>query len=221
MKFILIVAIGRSGSTTLQRIINTIDNSNITGENNNFIFEILKAYNNLRRTIKMTPKDKNNLFISAHELEKIQKKPCWYNSFNLEKIKDDLRKIIIDFLDINNNRVLGFKEIRWYENYDLINEFIDLFPNTKVVLHYREDIEKQSKSGWFAKNKDAFNEITKLNNDLIDFYNKNKNSNNYNTYYLSTFNNLFDINRMKELFKFLDEKFNNEEYNRIINNNLK
>ena len=217
MKFILIVAIGRSGSTTLQRIINTIENSNITGENNNFIFELLKAHNNLRRTIIMTPKNNNN-FMSLEELEKIAKKPCWYNSFNLEKIKDDLRKIIIDFLDINNNKVLGFKEIRWYENYNLINEFIDLFPNTKVILHYREDIEKQSKSGWFAKNKDAINEITKLNNDLIDFYNKNKKT---NKFYLSSFNNLFNINKMKELFKFLEEDFNIDEYNRIINNNLK
>jgi hypothetical protein len=217
MKFILIVAIGRSGSTTLQRIINTIENSNITGENNNFIFEILKAYNNLRRTIKMTPK-KNNKFMSFEELEKIQKKPCWYNSFDIEKIKDDLRKIIIDFLDINNNKILGFKEILWYENYDLINEFIDLFPNTKVILHYREDIEKQSKSGWFAKNKDAINEITKLNSDLINFYNNNQKT---NKYYLSSFNNLFNLDKMKQLFTFLEEDFNVNEYNRIINNNLK
>jgi hypothetical protein len=218
MKFILIVATGRSGSTTLQRIINTIDKSNITGENNNFIFTLLKAYNNLRRTIKMTPKI-NNKFISSLELEKLQKKPCWYNSFDLEKIKDDLRKIIIDFLSTDNNlNVLGFKEIRWHEDYKLINEFIDLFPNTKVIMHYREDIEKQSKSGWFAKNKDAISEITKLNKDLIEFYNQNKDS---NKYYLNSFNNLFDIKKMKELFKFLEENLNILEYNRIINNNLK
>jgi hypothetical protein len=218
MKFILIVAIGRSGSTTLQRIVNTIENSNITGENNNFIFSLLKAYNNLRRTIKMTPKI-NNKFLSSEELDKLQKKPCWYNSFDLDKIKDDLRKIIIDFLSKdNNNNVLGFKEIRWHEDYNLINEFIDLFPNTKVIMHYREDINKQSKSGWFAKNKDAINEITKLNNDLIEFYNKNKGT---NKYYLNSFNNLFDIKKMKELFKFLEERFNIQEYTRIINNNLK
>lgn len=33
MKIILICATGRSGSTTLQRIINTIKRSNINGEN--------------------------------------------------------------------------------------------------------------------------------------------------------------------------------------------
>ena len=32
MKFILICSVGRSGSTTLQRIINTIEESNINGE---------------------------------------------------------------------------------------------------------------------------------------------------------------------------------------------
>ena len=33
MEIIIICATGRSGSTTLQRIINTIENSIITGEN--------------------------------------------------------------------------------------------------------------------------------------------------------------------------------------------
>ena len=33
MKYISICATGRSGSTTLQRIINTIEESNINGEN--------------------------------------------------------------------------------------------------------------------------------------------------------------------------------------------
>ena len=32
MKFIIIASTGKSGSTLLQRIINTIPNSNITGE---------------------------------------------------------------------------------------------------------------------------------------------------------------------------------------------
>ena len=48
-QFIIIAAIGRSGSTTLQRIINTIENSNILGENNNFIANLLVAYKSLKR----------------------------------------------------------------------------------------------------------------------------------------------------------------------------
>lgn len=42
MKFILICAKGRSGSTTLQRIINTIEESNINGENWGAINKLIK-----------------------------------------------------------------------------------------------------------------------------------------------------------------------------------
>ena len=37
VQFIIIAATGRSGSTTMQRIVSTIPDSNINGENANFI----------------------------------------------------------------------------------------------------------------------------------------------------------------------------------------
>ena len=43
-KIVLICATGRSGSTTLQRIINTIPNSNICGENHGAINSLLEFY---------------------------------------------------------------------------------------------------------------------------------------------------------------------------------
>ena len=46
LEFVLICATGRSGSTTLQQIINTIPNSNICGENGG-------AINNLQNFIKI------------------------------------------------------------------------------------------------------------------------------------------------------------------------
>ena len=49
MKFILICATGRSGSTTMQRIVNAIPNSNICGENFGVINDLLKFYNNLKK----------------------------------------------------------------------------------------------------------------------------------------------------------------------------
>ena len=48
MKFIIIASTGKSGSTLLQRIINTIPNSNITGEKDGAIINILKSYKSLK-----------------------------------------------------------------------------------------------------------------------------------------------------------------------------
>jgi hypothetical protein len=44
MKFILICATGRSGSTTIQRIVNSLPNSNICGENFGAVNDLLKFY---------------------------------------------------------------------------------------------------------------------------------------------------------------------------------
>ena len=47
-KIVLICATGRSGSTTLQRIINTIPNSNICGENFGAINSLLEFYRRIK-----------------------------------------------------------------------------------------------------------------------------------------------------------------------------
>ena len=59
MKIILIVAIGRTGSTTLQRLVNTIKNSHITGEKNFEIIKLLESYNNLKLCTEYEKRKKN------------------------------------------------------------------------------------------------------------------------------------------------------------------
>ncbi len=49
-KVILICATGRSGSTSMQRIINTIPNSNICGENFGAINSLLEFYRRIKHT---------------------------------------------------------------------------------------------------------------------------------------------------------------------------
>ena len=49
-KFIIICATGRSGSTTLQRIVNTIKDSNISGESWSTIINLLECYHNIKKT---------------------------------------------------------------------------------------------------------------------------------------------------------------------------
>ena len=45
-KVVIICATGRSGSTTMLRLLNTIPNSNICGENNGAIINLLEFYKN-------------------------------------------------------------------------------------------------------------------------------------------------------------------------------
>ena len=227
-KFILICATGRSGSTTLQRIIHTIPNSNICGENSGAINNLLKFYESIKDC--NTRDEKISFFIEEENkaniiteiidgiINKIQisnnesieehvinkQKPCWYNSFQYDKIIGCIRKIILKmFKNSTDATILGFKEIRYTDGkINIIHQFRELFPNTKIIIHIKKDIDNQSKRyayhKWFENEEESIKFIQQYNNDLIEFYNNNR-----GFCYLSIFEDMFDINKRKEMFDFL------------------
>ena len=200
VQFIIIAATGRSGSTTMQRIVSTIPDSNINGENANFIGALLHAYKNLKKTEQMM-------------LNHSSYKPCWENSFVFKEFKYNLKKIIYDFLYVKYKKILGFKEIRFFK-LDLLDEFIELFPNTKIILHYKENTYSQtyseSKANWF---KPEDEEILKRRNAEM----KAKQLSNPVNYYYSSFENMFDVKEMEKLFNFLGYEIDKVKYTEIIN----
>ena len=215
MKFILICATGRSGSTTLQRIINTIKDSTITGEKHGAIKNLLECYANIKHIFTYTPKDKNNNFIKYDKLIEYKIKPAWYNCYNYTDVKNNIKNSIISILSNNGSeKVLGYKEIRWFDSTHLIDVFIELFPNTKVICHIDDNLDRQQNSGWWKNNPDAITHLAEYNKQLINYSKNNKNC------YLSYMKNLFILNEMKLLFCFLGESLNEKKYNTIIHNNL-
>lgn len=206
MKFILICATGRSASTTLQRIINTIEESNINGENWGAINKLLECYMNIKKT--------NKYLIHSYVEGKTKKKPAWYNCYDFENVKNNIKNTILSIItNDNSKKVIGFKEIRYFGQTYLIDEFIELFPNTKVICHIDDNIDRQCTSGWWKEN--SREHITEHNNQLINYSKSNENC------YLSYMKNLFIINEIKKMFEFLGEELDEEKYNYIINNNLK
>jgi len=217
-EIILIVASGRSGSTTLQQIINTIPNSNITGENNGVIVNLLECYIGLKNALTFIPHNKVNnniIFNTYEELIKNKIKPCWYNCFDLKKIRFDIQNLILNIIDNEkNSSILGFKEIRWFNKLHLLNEFIELFPKTKIICNIRIDTLKQSKSGWWKNDINSINHLNEYNNQLINF------SLNKQNFYLSTMENMLKVEEVKKLFLFLKKELDIEKYTYIINNKL-
>ena len=204
VQFIIIAATGRSGSTTMQRIVSTIPDSNINGENANFIGSLLNAYKGLKKTEQMLQISRDNY--SSY-------KPCWENNFVFKEFKYNLKKIIYDFLYVKYKKVLGFKEIRFFK-LDLLDEFIELFPNTKIILHCKENTYSQthseSKANWL---KPEDEEILKRRNAEM----KAKQLSNPVNYYYSSFENMFDVKQMEKLFNFLGYEIDKVKYTEIIN----
>jgi hypothetical protein len=220
-KIVLICATGRSGSTTMQRILNTIPNSNICGENFGAVNSLLEFY----KRIKITTYD----YVPGHltptsydEIVVKNIKPAWYNSYDFKQTVRMIKKMIINlFKKDRATKLWGFKEIRYYGgDMKYITEFKELFPQTKVIIQIRENTIAQSNSGWHKDDEPAIaiDNITSMNNELITFYNGNK-----SYCYLTSFESMFDKENMKKLFTFIgfEKDYDENKIDEILNNNVK
>jgi len=218
-KIVLICATGRSGSTTMQRIINTIPNSNICGENYGAINSLLDFYIRIKNsTVNYIPGHLNpakyDIIISKNI------KPSWYNSYNYNQIVQTIKTTIINmFKNETTTNLWGFKEIR-YDNGNIkyIESFKELFPQTKVIIQIRENLNQQRNSGWYKGDKNAKKNLLKFNKELVGFYNKHK-----DYCYLTSFERMFDETNLKNIFIFIDciDNYNEEKIKEVLNNNIK
>ncbi len=104
------------------------------------------------------------------------------------------------------------------ENIKYINDFKELFPQTKVIIQIRENIQAQSKSGWHDNDDDATEFLTKTSNELIEFGEINK-----EWCHIISFEKIFQLNDLKTMFEFIgcEDNFHATEINEILKNNLK
>ena len=218
-KIVLICATGRSGSTTMQRIINTIPGSIICGENYGAVNSLLDFYNKLHATsTDYVPGHYNPA--SYEDIVSKNVNPAWYNSYKMKEMEDQIRKLIITmFKNKPETNLWGFKEIR-YDNkkIHLIKLFKTLFPQTKVIIQIRENIQAQSKSGWHKDDKNAPAYIQQMNKELIEFSNQNR-----DWCHLISFERMFVRSNLQNLFSFIDcrEKYDENKVTEVLNNNIK
>lgn len=184
---ILIVTYGRSGSTLLQGVLNSIDGCLIRGENNNLCYSMFQAYKRLVCT-----KIQKGTEATEHP---------WYGAseLNEDAFLERLGSVIKDQL-VNqraNITCYGFKEIR-YTPIDLKNDFSSyldflakLFPNPLFIFNKR-DMNHVVKSGWWKdirkskvidllqKTEEQFDSYAKVNTNTFticyeDVVSKNEN----------------------------------------------
>jgi hypothetical protein len=218
-KIVLICATGRSGSTTMQRIINSVPNSNICGENFGAINSLLEFYKRIKTTtFDYVP---GHLRPASYE-DIISKdvKPSWYNSYNFQQTVSMIKILIASlFKNKESTNMWGFKEIR-YDNGDIkyLREFKELFPQTKVIIQIRGNIAAQSQSSWLKKDKNAVQYLNALNNEFYNFYNQNK-----EWCYFITFEKMFDMENIKKIFEFIDcsQYYDQSKIKQILDNNIK
>jgi hypothetical protein len=218
-KIILICATGRSGSTTLQRLINTLPNCNICGENNGAINSLLEFYLRLKYTTQIQVPGHFNP-AKYEDIVSKNVKPSWYNSYNLNKMIDMIKSLIVNmFKKTNETNIWGFKEIRYdCGNIKYLHAFRELFPQTKVIIQVRENVLAQSQSNFMRKNKNALRDLYALNTEFYNFYIKNK-----EFCYFITFEQMLKKENIYKLFTFIEcsNDYDENKVMDVLNNNLK
>lgn len=145
-KHVFIVTYGRSGSTVLQRLLQSMDGYFIRGENNNTLYALYLAY---RRAYEAR--------YSHGKIEHHATDP-WYgaNAIEPNSFARKLAKLFKDEIlqPPEDARVVGFKEIRFHEaGVELFGPFLDFiaenFENSKFIFNMRrwQDV---AKSSWWA-----------------------------------------------------------------------
>lgn len=221
-KIILVCAVARSGSTTLQLLLNTIPNSNICGENNSAITHLLEFYKSIKYTRNMVQTEfKEFNEEDKKDISKIfekRMKPAWFNTMNFDYIKLCIQRTIVSMFKKNQSTTTwGFKEIRYEGKLELLKEFRELFPQTKVILNIRENQQKQSISSWFKDDPNSIHNIKKQTTELIEFYKENK-----DFCFLNTLERMYNKKHLENMFDFVGcrQHFNQLKIKKILENTM-
>ena len=143
-QYLFIITYGRSGSTLLSGVLNSIPGYLIRGENENYLYGLFRSH-----TAAVAWKQK------FMEIEPLPPEHAWYgiDGYNVPAALWLMRQLVLNTLlrPKDDSRVLGFKEIR-YDQEDLIPylEFIrTLFPGARFIFNSRNLADVQ-KSQWWA-----------------------------------------------------------------------
>jgi Sulfotransferase family len=154
-KYVFVVTYGRSGSTLLMGLLNTIPGYRIVGENANTLYRLYQADQALHEAHAKRGRDSN---LPIHP---------WYGATDWRP--DRFRQALVDAFVTNvlrpgrDDRVLGFKEIRYTQAHmkDLA-QFLDFvraaFPDSKIIFNHRVP-DKVAASAWWADNPKALDQI--------------------------------------------------------------
>lgn len=186
---LILVATGRSGSTTLRNLINTCPKAHIHGECWGAIIDLLIFYRKMKRTLCTSPNS-----------------PEWENNFDLMELKDHIHKMIESIW--KQDQVFGFKDIRWYNRLDLLDDLVEIYPDTMIWYHTR-DPESQSKSSWWLSNSKSKEHLIELNNQIS---NRKKIHHCIST----TFDDLFNIDVMQKKFTQINLTLSTNAYKKVM-----
>ena len=208
----------RSGSTLLQRLLNTDDGVCICGENNAALLQLLRFYKEILCTENRKTKAEDGSMLSYEQYGERGIKPCWYNHFSVEKIKTHVQKLIRALLYPPESqkvvRYWGCKVVNCCnaELLQYMHVLRELFPDVRVVVHTRNDVEQQAKSLVWRDMDDAVERLTQHNKDMREFAVQNE-----HFVYRTTYKDIQNVEQLQKLFWWLQLDMNGDAVREQLN----
>jgi len=147
---IIMLSSGRTGSTLLQRIINTSGNIVMWGEHNAMLNGIADSYFNVLYSDKI-----NNKYYSRKSqvppstiigsFTEYREEIFWLNPFEKDKTQRIYKEFIFALfnqgINLKSNIKWGFKEIRYTMNDKTLEMLVELFPDSKFIFSIRNPLD--------------------------------------------------------------------------------
>lgn len=147
-KQIFLIGVGRSGTTLVQRVLNTYPNNMIWGEHSGFLKKISSSYFDLKEGSSMKEysyeKNPKGTITSIEGYKDPKVWQAWVNWFHPEDLAEIYRGFINDFFTPSNIgddiNIWGIKEIRYGHN-DRVIEFLrELYPQAIFIFIVRDGL---------------------------------------------------------------------------------
>jgi len=161
--YVFIVTYGRSGSTLLLGVLNSLPGYLIRGENRGAVYHLYRFHAACARE---QARDRR----SAHADDTTR--PFFgIRGYRVNKAVADIRRLVVDTLlrPEPDTRVTGFKEIRWYQP-DLVEyvEFLrEAFPGARFVINTR-NLEDVAKSKWWADQPSSVGTLARIERAILE-----------------------------------------------------
>ena len=212
-KSVFIVTYGRSGSTLLQNLLNSLPGYLIRGENENLISPLAEAWSIVKKSEQGNRMRTNGLITTS------QNPWFGYEAVSEKILGEELASSFTNAVLRPNDdtRVIGFKEIRWHtdpELFTIIMSFLyRFFPKAQFIFNTRNH-DEVVRSGWwkYMDEKKVRQQLIQAEDLYLNFAAANSNrciALHYNNY-------IEDTNSWRSLFDFLAEPFDMEIVNKVL-----
>jgi hypothetical protein len=147
LSYVFILACGRTGSTLLQGILNSVPGVMIRGENGGVVEQLFRYHQTVLERREPRAKDRKTLLPPTH--------PWWgIDGYPEELALREFRHLVLDTLlrPSSDTKLVGFKEVR--SSPGDMPEFVDfmstVFPGARFI-HNTRNLEDVARSGWWPE----------------------------------------------------------------------